>query len=107
MDSYYEYKDDEAKYARINQMFVQQDDSKNKDKTNNLNYSANKDEWKWDYKAMLDYNNEARGYIILEGTRIQYPIVEHDDNEFYLTRGADKISNGAGSLFLVTPNSVQ
>ena len=44
---------------------------------------------------MLEYNDESKGYIKLDGTRIQYPIVEHDDNDFYLVRGSDKISNGA------------
>ena len=49
---------------------------------------------------MLPYNDEARGYIKLDGTRIQYPIVEHSDNDFYLKKGSDKISNGAGAIFL-------
>lgn len=35
---------------------------------------------------MLQYNDEARGYIKLDGTRIQYPIVEHSDNDFYLKK---------------------
>jgi len=96
-ESYLNYKEDEKKYARVNEMFVQEEEKK-EDKSQD--YSATDDEWVWDYKAMLEYNDEARGYIKLDGTRIQYPIVEHTDNDFYLYRGADKISNGAGSLFL-------
>ena len=80
-------------------MFIQ-DEKKEEAADNKMEYSASDEEWVWDYKAMLEYNDESKGYIKLDGTRIQYPIVEHDDNEFYLTRGSDKISNGAGSIFI-------
>lgn len=101
-NSYLDYKEDEAKYAEINDMFEQEtastSDTQKKKKT--LNYSSSIKTWVWDYKAMLQYNDEAKGYIKLDGTRIQYPIVEHEDNEFYLKRGSDKVSNGAGAIFL-------
>lgn len=99
-NSYLNYKEDEAKYAEINEMFVQEEKKEDTSGDKKIEYSASDKEWVWDYEAMLEYNNEAKGYIKLDGTRIQYPIVEHDDNEFYLTRGSDKISNGAGSIFL-------
>lgn len=100
-DSYLEYKEDEAKYAEINQMFTQTEDSQNTNTNTGVKgYSADTSNWKWDYKAMLKYNDEARGYIKLDGTRIQYPIVEHEDNEFYLNHGSDKVSNGAGAIFI-------
>lgn len=102
-DSYLDYKEDEKKYASINEMFLQNDNGQNNQTAadkKDMNYSKSLTTWVWDYEDMLQYNNEAKGYIKLDGTRIQYPIVEHDDNEFYLTRGSDKISNGAGSIFL-------
>ena len=92
-DSYLNYKEDEAKYAEINKMFTQKtENKKTKKKKNKSEYSSSLTTWVWNYKAMLQYNDEARGYIKLDGTRIQYPIVEHSDN--------DKISNGAGAIFL-------
>lgn len=101
-NSYLDYKDDEAKYAEINEMFHQESETtqNTKKKKNTMEYSSSITTWVWDYKAMLQYNDEAKGYIKLDGTRIQYPIVEHEDNEFYLKRGSDKVSNGAGALFL-------
>ncbi|MFQ9515947.1 MAG: class B sortase [Eubacterium sp.] len=101
-DSYLNYKEDEAKYASINEMFVQNTntESQNTDNKKDMNYSTSLTTWVWDYEAMLKYNDEAKGYIKLDGTRIQYPIVEHSDNEFYLKRGSDKLSNGAGSIFI-------
>lgn len=107
-DSYLNYQDDEAKYAEINDLLRQNNDgqydndgnSSDADNKDELNYSAESDEWHWDYDALLKYNNEVRGYIKLDGTRIQYPIVEHSDNDFYLDRGFDRISNGSGSIFV-------
>lgn len=96
-ESYLNYKEDEKKYAEINEMFVQEAEVS---KDTAMSYSSNSDEWVWDYEAMLEYNEEAKGYIKLDGTRIQYPIVEHTDNDFYLYRGTDKISNGSGSIFV-------
>ena len=100
-DSYLNYKEDEAKYAEINKMFTQKtENKKTKTKKNKSEYSSSLTTWVWNYKAMLQYNDEARGYIKLDGTRIQYPIVEHSDNDFYLKKGSDKISNGAGAIFI-------
>ena len=78
-DSYLNYKEDESKYADINKMFVQQETKKQSvQKTDKIDYTKSLTTWKWDYKAMLQYNDEAKGYIKLDGTRIQYPIVEHE-----------------------------
>jgi sortase B len=103
-ESYLNYKEDEAKYASINEMFVQTEDTDTEqtdtEDEGNMDYSATITTWTWDYQAMLEYNDEAKGYIKLDGTRIQYPIVEHSDNEFYLKKGSDKVSNGAGSIFI-------
>lgn len=104
-DSYLNYKEDQKKYASINDMFLQETEEKkteNKKTEDNvkMDYSTSITTWVWDYKAMLEYNDEAKGYIKLNGTRIQYPILEHSDNDFYLKRGSDKVSNGAGSIFI-------
>ena len=95
-DSYLGYKEDEAKYAEIDKMFEQANTNSN----NGMNLSTKSKKWSWNYKAMMKYNDEAVGYIKLNNSRIQYPIVAHDDNKFYLTHGSDKVSNGAGSIFV-------
>ena len=97
--SYLNYKEDEKKYSNIENMFVQDVEVKQVDKNGKISYSTEK-QWVWDYDAMLEYNDEAKGYIKLDGTRIQYPIVEHSDNTFYLWRGVDKVKNGSGSIFI-------
>ena len=95
-ESYLNYKEDEKKYAQINQMFIKDNEEKTTEKSQDnksIRYTKSVSTWKWDYKEMLQYNDEAKGYIKLNGTRIQYPIVEHSDNDFYLKRGSDKVYN--------------
>lgn len=94
-DSYLGYKEDEAKYADINKMFEQSNKG-----NGSVDFSSKSKKWSWNYKAMMKYNDEAVGYIKLDNSRIQYPIVWHEDNKFYLTHGSDKVSNGAGSIFI-------
>lgn len=95
-DSYLGYKEDEAKYAEIDKMFEQGNANSN----SRVDFSTKSKKWSWNYKAMRKYNDEAVGYIKLDNSRIQYPIVAHEDNKFYLTHGSDKVSNGAGSIFI-------
>ena len=97
--SYLNYKEDEQKYADIENMFVQDVQVEQRENNGDINYSTKK-QWVWDYDAMLQFNDEAKGYIKLDDTRIQYPIVEHADNDFYLWRGVDKVKNGSGSIFV-------
>lgn len=46
-----------------------------------------------------DYPN-AVGYINIENTNISYPIVQTDDNSFYLTHSPDNEWNPNGSIFM-------
>ncbi|MDR0943960.1 MAG: class B sortase [Ruminococcus sp.] len=54
-------------------------------------------------EALLDINPDAIGWIQIEGTNINLPIVQRktpDGNEYYLTRSFDGSTNKAGTLFL-------
>lgn len=108
--SYLGYQSAEAAYNEIDEMFMQteavaenetkEQQTDEEGKTVEIGYSKDVKKWVWDYEAMLEYNPESLGYIKLEGSRIQYPIVQHSDNDYYLTRGSNRISNGNGAIFV-------
>lgn len=108
--SYLGYKNADAAYAEIDEMFlqprvseedeIQETDTDDKEETKEIGYSASVAEWVWDYEAMLEYNPEAIGYIKLEDSRIQYPILQHSDNDYYLNHGSNRIYNGNGAIFV-------
>ncbi len=51
-------------------------------------------------------NNDIKGWIKVNGTNVNYPFVQTNDNVFYLNHTLDKTSNGGGWLFLDYRNNI-
>ena len=59
-----------------------------------------------DFSELTQMNNETVGYIKVPGTTIDYSVVKHDDNSYYLYRSFDKSYNVAGWIFLDYKNDL-
>lgn len=46
-----------------------------------------------------EINSDVIGYVVVTGTKISYPILLSDNNEFYLTHDLYKKKSSAGSIF--------
>ena len=53
-----------------------------------------------DFEELKKVNPDVLGWIYIEGTDINYPIVQGADNDYYLSRLVDGTSNRGGSIFL-------
>lgn len=53
-----------------------------------------------DFTNLKKFNNEVVGWIKVEGTNVNYPIVQTTNNEYYLDHSLDKTPNSAGWLFM-------
>jgi sortase B len=53
-----------------------------------------------DFDALREINPDVVGWLYIEGTNISYPVVQGDDNDFYLYRLITGEYNSSGSLFL-------
>ena len=53
-----------------------------------------------DFSELKKINNNVKGWIQVNGTNINYPFVQANDNKYYLTHSFDKSWNNAGWLFL-------
>ena len=50
-------------------------------------------------KTLKEKNNEVVGFIKVNGTNIEYSVVKHKDNSYYLTHSFDKTYNKYGWIF--------
>lgn len=53
-----------------------------------------------DFDALRDVNGDVVGWICLEDTRINYPVLQGTDNRYYVSTLIDGSYNGAGSIFM-------
>jgi sortase B len=52
----------------------------------------------WDY--LRSVNSDVVGWLYCPGTVINYPVVQRNDHQYYLTHGFDGSSNSSGTLFV-------
>lgn len=57
-----------------------------------------------DFATLQSINEDVVGWIYCEGTTINYPVLQGEDNEFYLDHMYDKTVNRAGSIFIEANN---
>ena len=53
-----------------------------------------------EFYALYDKNPDVKGYIKIPGTKIDYPVVQSSDNDYYLHHTFDRVVDGHASLFL-------
>ena len=70
----------------------------------------------WDYIKMnlinvnfhelKNINSDTKGWIQVNGTNINYPVVQTNNNKYYLTHSFDKSYNNAGWVFMDYRNNI-
>lgn len=59
-----------------------------------------------DFKSLKEKNNDAIGWIKVKGTNVDYPVVQTENNSFYMNHNFDKKYNKAGWIFADYRNSL-
>jgi sortase B len=58
------------------------------------------------FQPLLAINQDIVGWLSIDGTEVDYPVLQAEDNEFYLTRNYKKEQTRAGSIFLDFRNRI-
>lgn len=59
-----------------------------------------------DFESLRLINPDTVAWLKVENTNIEYPVVQSDDNEFYLSHSFDQSENGAGWIFADWSNTL-
>lgn len=60
-----------------------------------------------DFQNLVKENQETVAWLTVNGTNINYPVVQHSDNEYYLNHSFDGSENSAGWIFLDYRNNIE
>jgi sortase B len=58
-----------------------------------------------DFEGLRGINSGSAAWLLCPGTNVNYPVVQGQDNDYYLTHMFDHTRNSAGSLFIDYKNS--
>lgn len=53
-----------------------------------------------EYQEYYNRNNDFVGWINIDGTEIDYPVVQADDNDYYLNHNFDREKESRGTVFM-------
>lgn len=70
------------------------------DKTDSYWYYSDETFLQVDFSKLLEENNNTVGWIKVNGTKIDYPVVQTTDNDYYLTHSFDNSYNKSGWIYL-------
>lgn len=100
---YLDYKEAGNAYADVNEMLGGNETvpQGGEEETGSSMGNQNQGEaWSWDYDSYLRFNSDTKGFIMSEGTPIQYPIMQGPDNDYYLHHLANNIVSDNGAIFI-------
>ena len=101
-DSY----DNRQNYRQMEEIAFPEKDTEDDDtESNSYNPMTEIDDF--DYQSLLYENSDCIGWLKIEGTDISYPVVQGEDNEFYLHHDFQKRYAICGTLMLDCRNDIE
>ena len=99
-----EYRGGEVSYEGLNQ-YVSMPESREEETVEHQTVDGEDPRFdvQWpavDFEALARVNGDVVGWIYIPGTVINYPIVQGEDNDYYLTHLFDGQRNSSGCIFL-------
>ena len=96
---YLDYHQADSEYANLEQQYLQQDVPAT-DSTEETGEGSMELPFRVDFDALAAENPDTVGWVYVGACDISYPIVQGEDNEFYLHQTFEKQANNSGAIFL-------
>lgn len=58
------------------------------------------------FETLLKINSDTKGWLTVNNTRIDYPVVQSSDNDYYLKRDYNQYKNSMGWIFMDYRNNI-
>ncbi len=101
--TYLDYQEGDAVYEDVQDLFIQEADdggSGSQGGSQSVNINDSEEKWVFDFDKLVAINPDARGYIKQDNSRINYPIMQGKNNDYYLHYTFNGTYNRNGSIFL-------
>lgn len=111
--TYFKYEQEDKVYEQAAEEYtrriVSQDDSAVPEEADNpdmpdMPWSLQSPPLEVDFDKLRELNGDVVGWLYCEGTVIDYPILQGEDNDYYLHRNLNRQSHKAGSIFVEATN---
>lgn len=89
-----EYRKGDASYQQLRSLGISAEQADSSHQT--INEQSNR----VDFDVLKEVNEDVAGWLIAEGTEIDYPVVQGEDNDFYLRHLFTGERNKLGSIFM-------
>ena len=96
---YAEYQQGEEAYEELED-FVEQPQDATKDSDGQTEKEPDKEKFRVDFDGLKAVNPDVVAWIVIPGLDISYPVVQGEDNNFYLHQTYEKNYNFAGTIFI-------
>ena len=96
---YLDYHQADSEYANLEQQYLQQDVPAT-DSTEETGEDSMELPFRVNFDALAAENPDTVGWVYVGACDISYPIVQGEDNEFYLHQTFEKQANNSGAIFL-------
>lgn len=102
----HEYSEGDRSYTELDDYIRMPEEPDNSEQESQSGEAGDKRQWPAiDFAALKEINSDIVGWIYIEGTKINYPIVQGKDNQYYLKHLFSGEWNSSGCIFLDSRNA--
>lgn len=97
---FHEYKKGTEEYARVREYVEEPEEDTEEESNEGEEVEEKPVPPKIDWQGLQAVNPDIIGWLQIEGTEINYPVVQGTDNEYYLKHTFEQNPNSSGSIFV-------